>query len=497
MNPRIRQTLFAVGGSLLAVTIGVKLADESFGLAVMLGLASLWLVAKRTLTVPPEAAVLAFVLVGYVVGNRGFAQIQPTPTLPLLPAEAALAVGVPALFFRFVFRESPGWRGGILNLGIIAWMVLGTVRLPLDFRTYGVVALRDYAMIYYAAFFFIAQDYPAASPAARTLQRSLTVSFLLLLPAVVSGLVAPEFLITHLTFRGIPIIYHKSDLIATSLAAGFFWLWTRWTGTGHWRWVVPAAASLLLIAAMASPRAGMFAVLVTTGLWVAAGRWRIAAAQAGMILAAGVVAVSAALLSRDSFQTSTAYSMYEHAISFFDPAGRNTYINNTSGDLGGNNQFRLIWWRDVIEDTWAANPVVGQGFGADLSARFLVDFDLLNDEAFAARSPHSIVVTVFGRMGAAGAAAWLLIMAGALRLSWRLLKSGAPDRMGLASVVTVVLVSACFGVVLEGPMGAVLFWTVLGLASAADRDGSPGRPARAAAAAVPTAVAEPSAPSRA
>jgi hypothetical protein len=29
----------------------------------------------------------------------------------------------------------------------------------------------------------------------------------------------------------------------------------------------------------------------------------------------------------------------------------------------------------------------------------------------------------------------------------------------------VILTSACFGVVLEGPMGAVVFWSVLGLAN--------------------------------
>jgi hypothetical protein len=451
-------------------------ANEEFGLAALLALASAWLIVKRLSPVPPEAWLLAFVLVGYIVGNRGFAQAQPTPTLPLLPAEAALLVGVPALAFRCVFRESPGWRGGALNYGILAWMLLGTLRLPLDLRAYGVVALRDYAMIYYAAFFFIAQDYAAGSPAAQLLRRALTLAFGLLVPVVVSILISPEFLVTHLTWHAIPLIYHKSDLIATSLGAGFFWLWTRWHRSGHRRWMALAAASLLLIAAMASPRAGMFAVFVTTILWAAAGRWRIAAAQAGLLAAAGVVALAAALFSHEDFHTSLPYSMYEHVLSFFDPAGRGTYVNNVTGDLGGNNQFRLIWWRDVLEDTLATHPALGQGFGADLSARFLVDFDLLNDEAFAARSPHSMVMTVIGRMGLLGLAAWLTLSIGAARLIWRLLRTGDPDRMGLASVAGVIGVSACFGVVLEGPMGAVAFWTVLGLASAQARELVPSGP---------------------
>jgi len=473
MNPRTRLILYALAGAALAVAVGIKVADEEFGLVALLALVSTWLIVKRVSVVPPEAWLLAFALVGYIVGNRGFAQMQPAPSIPLLPAEAALLVAVPTLAFRVIFRESPGWRGDLLNYGILAWMLIGTARLPFDIRSYGVVALRDYAMIYYAAFFFVAQDYATASPAARLLRRSLTIAFVLLVPVVVSILIAPDFLVAHLTWHGIPIIYHKSDLIATSLGAAFFWLWTRRQQSGHRRWQLLAAASLLLIAVMASPRAGMFAVFVTTILWVASGRWRIAAAQAGIVAAAGLVAVAAALFSHEDFHTSLPYSMYEHVISFFDPAGHGTYVNNASGDLGGNNQFRLIWWRDVVEDTLATHPVAGQGFGSDLSARFLVDFDLLSDETFAARSPHSMIVTVIGRMGLLGLAAWLALSAGAATLVWRLFKAGGPDQLGLASVVCVVGVSAYFGVVLEGPMGAVAFWTALGLASAQARELAP------------------------
>ena len=44
-----------------------------------------------------------------------------------------------------------------------------------------------------------------------------------------------------------------------------------------------------------------------------------------------------------------------------------------------------------------------------------------------------------------------------------------PDHRGLGMWIGawVVFVSACFGVVLEGPMGAVLFWVMLGAANGA------------------------------
>ncbi len=466
MSPRLRLALFATLGVVLALMIGVDLANESYGLATLVALACAWLVATRVGCAFPDAWILAAVLLGYVVGNRGFAQLQPSKQIPLLPAEGALLVLVPALVARMALKRVAAVRKDALNYAILAWMLVGTLRLPQDMSRFGVTALRDYATIYYAAFFFIAQAFGGHASSEKLLRRTLTVAFLGLLPVVVSIQASPDFLIDNLTWQGIPIIYHKSDLIATSLAAGFFWLWTRMAGGARRFWFVAASASLLLIGLMASPRAGMFGVFVVTALWLATGRWRIAAAELGVVAAASVVSVAAlAFLGRD-LTTSAPYSMYEHAVSIFDPAGSGTYINGESGDPGANNRFRMIWWRDVIEDTLSTNPVLGTGFGSDLSTRFLADYDLLTDETFAARSPHSMIVTMFGRLGLVGLLAWVAISAALARMVWRLFKSGDPDGLGLASVVCVIWLSACVGVVLESPMGAVVFWTTAGLANA-------------------------------
>jgi hypothetical protein len=370
VSPRTRLILFSVAGAVLGIAIGVDVANESYGWAFLAAFVGAWLVAKRLSEAMADAWLVAATLVGYVIGNRGFAQLQPSSLFPLLPAEGVLLVAVPSLVFRMALKQTPWIRRDGLNTCILIWVVLGACRLPLDMSRYGVIALRDFAMIYYAAFFFIAQAYGASTASGKVLRGSLTVAFIGLLPVVVSILVSPDFLVDNLTWRGIPIIYHKSDLIATSLAAGFFWLWTRWDKTHRRGWLFLAAASLLLIGGMASPRAGMFAVAVTTILWVWTGRWRIAAFQAAIVAAGSLIALAVVVLMGRDLRTSAPYSMYEHAVSIFDPAGTGTYVNNESGDLGGNNQFRLIWWRDVIEDTTAINPVFGLGFGADLSTRF-------------------------------------------------------------------------------------------------------------------------------
>jgi hypothetical protein len=389
-----------------------------------------------------------------------------------------LLVAVPALIVRMAMKRSTGVRNDFLNYSILVWILIACSRIPIDVNRFGVIALRDFAMIYYASFFFVGQAFGAQAASSKVLTRSLTIAFVGLLPAVVCIAAAPDFLFNRFTWRGVPIIYHKSDLIATSLAAGFFWLWTRMDRSHNRLWALGAAASLLLIGTMASPRAAMAAVAVTTVLWLLVRRWRIAAAQAGLAVAASLLTLAAYSLLGKDLRTSAPYSAYEHAVSIFDPGGRGTYINGESGDPGDNNRFRLIWWRSVIDETLTTNPVFGMGFGADLASRFLADYDLLSDENFSARSPHSMVVTVFGRMGVVGLLAWIAVAAAMARMVWRLFRRGDPDGMGLASITCVIWVSACVGVVLEGPMGAVVFWTVAGLANssalgAPARNGSP------------------------
>jgi hypothetical protein len=465
MSPRIRVLLFAAVGAALGIYIGVDLADESYGLAVLVALVALWIIAERASKSPPEAWLMGVLIVGYIVGNRGFAQIQPSPSIPLLPAEAVLLVAVPLLIARSAIKQANAFRKDFLNIAILIWVIFGAIRLPIDIGRFGVLALRDFAMAYYAVYFFIAQALGDNVTSTRVLTRSFTVAFALLIPTVISIQISPDFLYDHFTWSGVPIIYHKSDLIATSLAAGFFWLWTRGNASGNRIWFVLSATSLLLIGLMASPRAAMTAIAVTTVVWLLAGRWKIAVAQVGIVSVAAILGIAALSFTGKDLKTSIPYSMYEHAISIFDPAGTGTYINGESGDPGSNNQFRLVWWRDVIGQTLSTNPAFGLGYGADLSTQFLIDYDLISDETFAARSPHSMIVTVFGRTGVVGLAAWLVVIAAISQAIWRLIKSGEPDGSGLASVVCVVGTSACFGVVLEGPMGAVLFWTALGLAN--------------------------------
>ena len=465
MNPRLKLWLAGSLGAVAALVVGYSIANEHLFIGMLLTAVIFWGLMEWISGPWPSAWILAGVLFGYIVGNRGFAQFMVSSDLPVLPAEGALAVILPLLLIRHAHQLTNLVQRDWLNLTLLLWVLLGVCRIPLDAQSYGLMALRDFAMVYYAAFFFIAQALAHHQPSALLLRRTLTASFLVLLVVAAIDKLAPNVLL-GLTVRGIPLIYFKGDLLAALLAAGFFWFWTRWESSDRPGWHLPAVASLLLLGTTASPRAALVATGIVTGIWLAARRWRIALLQlAVVVIGLGITGIVVATGYR-SLNDTTAYATYESVISVFDLAGTGTYTSqHESGDPGGNNRFRIVWWQAVADETLAEAPVFGLGFGHDLAARFLSDYGLLGAEDFTARSPHSMVMSVFGRMGLVGLVLWLGVTAAMGALTYRRFREGGPDALGLLSIAWVFWVSAAFGIVLEGPMGAVVFWTVLGLAS--------------------------------
>lgn len=465
MSPRLRLFLAAGLGVALAVVLGVEIANANFFLCVLVVAVILWAVTEWARGPLAEGWLLAWLLAGYILGNRGFAQFSLSNYVPLFPAEAVLLASVPALAARMAFGQVQAvYRNG-LNYALLAWILVGSARLPFDLAAHGFYALRDFAMVYYAVFFFLAQACAGHAASAQLLRRVITGTFIALPVIAAVQQLFPQFFLTHFVFRGVPLIFHKSDLLAAYLAAGFFWLWTRYEKTRMRFWLLPAAASLLMLGTTASARAAMFALFVVTLMWVVARRWRILGAQALIVGAAVCAVLFVATLTNRNVQQTAVYKTYEHALSIFDVQGTGTYVNEASGNPGLNNRFRWTWWKTVTQDAAAQNPVFGLGFGYDLAARFLVEYDLIAAEDFTTRSPHSMVISVFGRMGAVGLLAWLAVAAGMAMLTWRCFAEGSLDAIGLVCVAWVLWFSACFGVVLEGPMGAVVFWTVLGLAN--------------------------------
>lgn len=465
--PFMRDRFYVVAGLVLAAWVGLSIAQEElFVPLLVLGICGL-LLLNVTQPKPIPTLLLGVILVGYIAGNRGFAQLFLAPSVPLLPAELVLLVGTLSLVARSALHRQLPFRADAAGLVLLGWLLYGAVRLAVDFRSYRFEALRDSAMVYYAVFFYLARE-AGQDPAARKfLRRCILTGCLLLLVLLYPFEQFPDFFLSILTFRGVPIIFYKGDLVGIFLAVGAVLLYLKAEAERSW-W--PLAASLAFAGAtlLTNNRASMLGLAAATALLALGGRWRFAAWQAGAGAVAAVIVLFTAYVSEKPLEQTQLYGFYERVASIIDPAGQRQYLNEESANKGDNNLFRFVWWQAVLDETVAGNPYTGLGFGHDLAERFVREYYPDSGDEFTARSPHNIILTIFARMGAIG----LLIFLGFIGLmatrTVRAIRGANPEIMGYWCSAWVILVSACFGVVLEGPMGAVVFWTLLGLASAAE-----------------------------
>jgi O-antigen ligase len=343
-------------------------------------------------------------------------------------------------------------------------MVIGTVRLCFDVRVHGFVALRDFATVYYAAFFFLGQEAGRERAGRRFLYRVLLLSCALILPLSTLDSRYPDFFLEKLTFHGIPLIFYKGDLLGTFMAVGAVLFFLRYEAGGS-RWNV--AMSLLLgVGVLATNnRASMLGLLVATAWLQTAGRWRFAAAQVGAGVMAALIILMVASAMNIPWQRTPVYGLYERTLSLIDVGGERTYRSEESANKGDNNVFRKVWWQAVFDETVEYNAYVGLGFGHNLADRFVRTYYPDSPDEFSTRSPHNILLTIFARMGAIGLAMFLVVLGLIARRTWLAVRIG-PREGALWCSAWVIFATACLGVVLEGPMGAVVFWTILGLANA-------------------------------
>lgn len=468
LTPIWRTRLFASAGAVLAVVLGAQIAQESFFWASICTGAFAAFILARTQSQSLGTVSLGLLLIGYIVGNRGFAQLSFSGVFPLLPAELVLLVGGVLLLVDSAYRRELPWRHDLLNFTLLAWMVVGTIRALFGARAYGFAAARDYALVYYAGFFFLAQRAGANAAALKFLRHCLLVGCLLLLVIHPLFTQFPDFFIGTFTLRGVPLIFYKDDLAGNFMAMGSLLFFAQFEQSKNWGSLL---LSLALAALMLSTNSRSSMVGLAVGAtWLAlGGRWRFGLVLAASGLAAAVLIFIAAQVRNQSLEQTPLQSLYERTLSIVDPQGQRSYQTDDTSFKGDNNVFRMVWWRAAIDEAVENNVWFGLGFGYDLADRFVRQYFPESSEDFTARSPHNVLITIFARMGLVGSGAFLVFLAVFIRRTLHAVRSTAPDptERTLWCAGWVMFTCACFGVVLEGPMGAVVFWTVLGLANAA------------------------------
>lgn len=460
-----RTRIYGTVAAVLGVIAAVQIAHEQFFWpTVFIGtLLAVGIVYLQPL--PLSTLLLGGAIVGYIVGNRGFAQLSLLGRFPLFPAEVVLLVSGGIMLVASALRRELPVRRDALNVLILLWMAFSSFRLYQDMKVFGVAALRDYATVYYAAFFFLAQWVARATESRAFLRRCLLVgcaSLLVLLPLFTRF---PDVFFTWLTFRGAPLIFFKGDLAGTFMAVGAVLFYLRFEERRSW-WALVLSLALTGSVFATNNRASMLGLFVAMAILAVGGRWRFAALQAITGTLAVVAILLVAQVRNQPWEQTPVYEMYEKVVSIADPQGQRAYSGDDTFNKGDNNLFRTVWWRVCIDETLAHDAWLGLGWGYDLAAGFVRVYYPEAGDDFVTRSPHNVLVTLFARTGVVGLLPFLAVLVVVAWKTWRAARAQPVAIAGLWCGCWVILTAACLGVVLEGPMGAVIFWTLLGLANA-------------------------------
>ena len=425
--------------------------------------------ARRAPTAPGSryTAVLGACLLGYALLGKAFAYVGVPP---LFIGEVLLVVGL-------VVAASTGRVGEALASGplrvwgvLLVWTLART--LPYLGRD-GLDAPRDAMLVGYGAFAVVVASLVLADPErlvgwVRQYRRFVVVMLALawavyLVTRLYEGALpelpwAPTVKVP--TAKGGDLMVHMAAIVAFLMVG------------------LMRSTPLLLVAAafssgiiMISNRGGMLAFMLGLGLaWL----MRPQGTGAGKVVYAFVFLVAVGAVVGPMVQLQVQGGDRDLSVEQVVENVKSVFVRSGSDALDGTKRWRLLWWSEIADYTLAGPYFwTGKGFGVNLaeSDGFVVE------EGDGLRSPHNGHLTVLARAGVPGLALWLLLH-GAWFASvvgaWRRARRARQRRWvavfaWLACVWLACLVNASFDVFLEGPMGGVWLWTVVGVGVAAVR----------------------------
>jgi hypothetical protein len=454
----------AAGGIALAVGALTAIAPAT-ALVLVGGVIAAFLLASRRRIASVFLASLAVVLLGYMFLGRGFAYVGKPP---FFIGELALVL---ALLAGLAFANARHLR--FLQLVLLAYIALGIAHTLPYLEPYGKDALRDGALWGYA---LIAVGVSLALRPGHLerivgLYRKVVPIFVLWVPVAA---------VLYFLFSGlprwpsdVPVLVFKGGDMAVHLAgaAGFVLLGLyagrrnpRFPESLFWPvWLFGAA----IVAAM--NRGGLLAMafaLFAVLLARPSRRWL----RLGFALAALVV-VLAFLNPKATLGEGREVSFRQLGLS---STSIFTDVRGPQRGLEATKQWRLDWWSEIASYTFQG-PYFwsGKGFGVNLANDD--GFQVFADESL--RAPHNTHFTVLARMGVPGFVVWIVLLLGfataLLRALWRARRAKATRWVQLNAWLLVLwlamTVNTSFDPYLEGPQGAIWFWSVFGVGLAALR----------------------------
>ncbi|HEX3964932.1 MAG TPA: hypothetical protein VHZ03_51200 [Trebonia sp.] len=415
---------------------------------------------------------LGLLLVGYMFLDKGFAYIH-LPGTPLYVGELVLTVGGLGVlsatgYLRIPLRDEP-----VLAI-LTAWFLWGFIRFLPGLQTYGILAVRDFALCYYCLFAYFTVAALARAPELLDtwLARFSRVLPWLLVWLPFSLVLAPRLHAPAVPFSGgvsILTLEPGNAGIAAFVALGYMWLFPS-SRSARSRAVLSVVALVAIALAATQNRASLLGVIAgaAVGLMFLPGRerWRL------IVRAVAVGGLGLGLAIGLSFQVPGSSGTQGRAFSASQLVDNVLSIGAGGGTngLGGTVAGRDVLWSLVFHEQVVEGRLFdGLGFGVNLP--YLVGDTQVTNGSDPLRSPHNSHDDILARMGLIGISLWIALwlgwfwqlIAGCRRLARRGLHARRQTAVLCFTVVTTILVTSFFSPQLEGAQIAALLWSAFGV----------------------------------
>jgi hypothetical protein len=409
-------------------------------------------------------------LAGYMLFDKAFAYLH-VPGTPLYVGELTLLAGVIGSFaatgyLRAAIREDP-----VLTL-LAAFFLWGLIRFLPGLHTYGINAVRDFALVYYCLFAFFAAAVLMKAPDLLGRWMAQLIRFVpwlmiwLPLGIVLQPLVShpPNVPNTHVS-----ILTHPAGnaAVAALIVLGALWLFPSGRGTRS-RAVWSIVALVTIVLAGTQSRGNLLAVTAGAiiGLALAANRrWLIIRAVSVISIALAMAILLSVRIPVTGGQ-GRAFSISQLVANVASIGGA-----QEAGNLGGTVYGRELLWSQVLDKQVADGLLIeGYGFGPNI-ALMAGGVEAEGTPSDPLRSPHNSHLDIIARLGMVGFFMWLALWAcwywrmlmGCRRLAQRGLHNRRSIAVLCLMIVTSIMVSSFFAPGLEGAQIAALMWVPFGV----------------------------------
>jgi len=424
-------------------------------------------------------AMLAVALLGYAVMGKGFAYIG---VAPLFIGEIMFVLGL-AMFLRTGCYIAA--LVALPNLILLLLLILAVARTLPFIGPYGFDALRDSVLLLYGGFALIVtalllEKRERIADVYRYFQILASI-YVFAAPAAYLAAKGARDLIPTWPGTGVPIVYLRAGEIAVHVCGAAV---VALVGMRKFSvlWTVMLLFTIAMVAAQS--RGGALAIVIPIAFAILVSGKIIQFAKVGVI---GFAVLSAAYVLDVQIAMPAGYWGGDER-----PIGARQLVDNfasvvgeSDGQLDNTKQFRLEWWKSIINYTFSG-PYFwnGKGFGVNLA----IDDDHVVTEdpnAPPLRSPHNGHFNILARTGVPGFTLWALtIVTWFAMLMKRYINARALREQQWAALFLLlmcysasIIIDAAFDVALEGPMLGIWYWVIFGIGVGASMIYSAPRPA--------------------